>query len=318
MRTRKLGDSGIELTEIGFGAWAIGGGNWEFTWGEQDDAASIAAIHKALDSGINWIDTAAVYGLGHSETIVGRAVRERGDNPFVATKCALQWDENRKVRGGMKYDSVKRECEASLSRLGFERIDLYQIHWPDPDEDIEEGWRAVCDLVKEGKVRFGGVSNFNVAQMSRVARIGKIASLQPPYSMLAPGVQDEILPYCGENGMGVVAYSPLACGVLTESFSREKVESLDPTDWRRTKNVNYGERLEQNLTMVDELRALARETGVTVQAIAVAWVLRRPEVTSAIVGFRSPEQVSETLAHLPEDVGEEVVRRAEEIRNNYR
>lgn len=297
MQTRKLGFSELKLTTIGFGAWAIGGGNWDWGWGPQDDAESISTIHRALDLGINWIDTAAAYGLGHSEEIVARALKGRREQVFLATKCSLVWDtpQDYKVYNRLKAWSVRQECENSLRRLNTEVIDLYQIHWPNPDADIEEGWAEIARLIQEGKVRYAGVSNFSVQQMRRAQAIHPIASLQPEYSMLAREPENELLAYCAENHIGVIAYSPMASGLLTGKYNRQKVAALPPTDWRVTKNEYFREpSLTLNLEMVESLRSIAERNNRSLGELAVAWVLRRPEVTAAIVGARRPDQIAET------------------------
>ncbi len=295
MRTRVLGYTGEELTTVGLGTWAIGGGGWEFAWGPQDDAESIAAIQRAIDLGINWIDTAAVYGLGRSEEVVGRAIAGRRDEIFLATKCGLVWDEGSTTPyGQLKTDSVRQEIEDSLRRLDVDVIDLYQIHWPNPDEDIEEGWTVIAELIEEGKVRYGGVSNFSVEQLERVQPIHPVASLQPPYSMLERGVEDELLEYCAANDIGVIAYSPMQAGLLTGKFSKERVNNLAEDDWRR-RNAHFQEpELNINLEFVEQLRPIAERNGKTLPQLAIAWVLRRPEVTAAIVGARRPSQIEET------------------------
>lgn len=297
MQTRKLGFSELKLTTIGFGAWAIGGGNWDWGWGPQDDAESISTIHRALDLGINWIDTAAAYGLGHSEEIVAIALKGRREQVFLATKCSLVWDtpQDYKVYNRLKAWSVRQECENSLRRLNTEVIDLYQIHWPNPDADIEEGWAEIARLIQEGKVRYAGVSNFSVQQMRRAQAIHPIASLQPEYSMLAREPENELLAYCAENHIGVIAYSPMASGLLTGKYNRQKVAALPPTDWRVTKNEYFREpSLTLNLEMVESLRSIAERNNRSLGELAVAWVLRRPEVTAAIVGARRPDQIAET------------------------
>ncbi len=295
MQTRQLGYSDLHLTTIGLGTWAIGGGDWAFGWGPQDDADSIAAIHRALDLGINWIDTAAVYGLGRSEEVVGRAIADRRDQVIIATKCGRVWQEgNTTPSGRLKADSVRREAEASLRRLKVEVIDLYQIHWPQPDEDIEEAWGVIADLIRAGKVRYGGVSNFSLAQLERVQPIHPVASLQPPYSMLKRGVEDELLAYCAANKIGVIVYSPMQAGLLTGKFSRERVTSLPGEDWRTRSEFFQEPQLSANLELVEGLRPVAERSGKTVAQLALAWVLRRPEVTAAIVGARHPGQIEET------------------------
>jgi len=295
MQTRKLGYSDLHLTTVGLGTWAIGGGGYAYGWGPQDDAESIATIHRALDLGINWIDTAAVYGLGHSEEVVGRAIADRRDEVIVATKCGLVWDDgSTHPYGRLKEESIRREAETSLRRLGVEVIDLYQIHWPDPAEDIEEAWGAIADLIREGKVRYGGVSNFDVAQLQRAQAIHPVASLQPPYNMLRRDVEEELLAYCAANDIGVIAYSPMHSGLLTGAFTRERVAGLPDDDWRKRHPRFQEPALSVNLALVAKLAAIAGRSGRTVAQLAVAWVLRRPEVTAAIVGARRPSQIEET------------------------
>jgi aryl-alcohol dehydrogenase-like predicted oxidoreductase len=297
MQTRQLGYSDLQLTTIGLGSWAIGGGGWVYGWGAQDDADSIAAIQRALDLGINWIDTAAVYGRGHSEEVVGQAIAGRRDEVIIATKCGRILDEGRdRPYGRLKADSVRREAEASLRRLNVEVIDLYQIHWPDPDEEIEEGWGVVADLIQEGKVRYGGVSNFNVTHLKRIQPIHRVASLQPPYSMLRPGIEDELLPYCAANNIGVIPYSPMQAGLLTGKFTWERVATLPDDDWRPRNEFFQEPQLSANLELVEGLRPIAERNNKTVAQLAIAWVLRRPEVTAAIVGARHPSQIEETAA----------------------
>lgn len=291
MQTRQLGTSDLHITPIGVGAWAIGGGDWAFGWGPQDDAESIAAIHCALDHGINWIDTAAIYGLGHSEEVVARALAGRSKKPYVFTKCSMIWDEQRKVSNHLKRESVLRECEASLRRLGTDVIDLYQIHWPNPEPDIEEGWQALADLRKSGKVRWTGVSNFNRAQMARAQMIAPVASLQPPYSIISPEIEKEILPYCGANNIGVIVYSPMKSGLLTGTMTRQRIAAFPEDDFRK-RALNFQEpALTRNLALADRLKEIGARHGRTAGEVAIAWTLRRPEVTGAIVGMRSPNQV---------------------------
>lgn len=295
MRKRKLGWTDLELTVIGFGSWALGGGGWESGWGPQDDEESIAAIHRALDLGINWIDTAAVYGLGHSEEIIAKALRGMSEKPIIATKCGLVWNEKGEVFGCLKRDSIRKEVEDSLRRLEVEVIDLYQIHWPDPDPDIEEAWSTMADLVKEGKIRYAGVSNFNVEQMKRIEKIHPIASLQPPYSMIMRDIEKEILPYCAEKNMGVIVYSPMQKGLLTGKFTPERVKNLPPDDHCRSDPQFNEPLLSINLELVEKLKPIAEKHGRTLAQLAIAWVLRRPEVTAAIVGTRRPSQIEETF-----------------------
>jgi aryl-alcohol dehydrogenase-like predicted oxidoreductase len=291
MRTRQLGNSDLQITPLGIGAWAMGGAGWAFSWGEQDDDASIGAIHAALDKGINWIDTAPVYGLGHSEEVVGRALKGRSNRPYVFTKCERKWGEDRVIFKSLKRESILGECEDSLRRLGVDAIDLYQIHWPEPDEDVEEGWAACAELQKAGKVRWIGFCNFNVQQMVRAKAIAPITSLQPPYNIISPEIEAEILPYCGSNNIGVIAYSPMKSGLLTGAMTRERVATMPQDDFRR-RTPNYQEPLlTRNLNLVEGLRRIAERHGRTPGEVAIAWTLRRPEVTGAIVGMRSPAQV---------------------------
>lgn len=295
MQTRQLGYSNLHLTTIGLGAWAIGGGGWIYGWGAQDDADSIAAIRRALDLGINWVDTAAVYGAGHSEEVVGQALAGRRDGVMVATKCGRIMESlTDQPYGRLTADSVRREAEASLRRLKTEVIDLYQIHWPDPDDEIEEGWGAIADLIREGKVRYGGVSNFSVAQLQRIQPIHPVASVQPPYSMLRRGVEEELLAYCAANKIGVVVYSPMQAGLLTGKMTRERIANMPADDWRARNELFQEPQLSANLELVEALRPIAARQGCTVAQLAIAWVLRRPEVTAAIVGARHPAQIEET------------------------
>jgi aryl-alcohol dehydrogenase-like predicted oxidoreductase len=313
--TRQLGTSDLHITPIGFGAWAIGGPDYAFGWGPQDDADSVAAIHRAIDAGINWIDTAAVYGLGHSERIVARALTSLGSSrrPYVFTKCSLVWDEKGSISHSLKAASVRKEIEASLQRLQTDVIDLYQIHWSkvwglqEPAPDIEEGWSTLASLRKEGKIRHIGVSNFDVAEMERLRPIAPIASLQPPYSMLRRGIESEILPYCLANRIGVIVYSPMAAGILSGAMTRERAAALPTSDWR-SQNPDYREpRLSQNLALVEHLRAIGAQYDVSPGVVAIAWTLRQPAVTGAIVGFRNPKQVdgllgAASIALAPEEI----------------
>jgi aryl-alcohol dehydrogenase-like predicted oxidoreductase len=294
MRTRRLGQTGLELTVIGLGTWAIGG-PWEFGWGRQDDDESVSTILAAIEGGINWIDTAAIYGLGHSEEVVGRAIKELGERPVIATKCGLVWDRQHRKTNCLKRDSIMRECEASLKRLGIDVIDLYQMHWPQPDEQVEEAWEAMSQLARQGKVRYAGVSNFSVAQLTRAGRIWPVASLQPRYSMIRRGVEDELLGYCADNDIGVVAYSPMQKGLLTGKFSAERVADLAPDDHRRRDQNFLEPKLSANLKLVQGLRPIAQRNQLTLAQLAIVWVLRRPEVTAAIVGARRPAQINETI-----------------------
>jgi aryl-alcohol dehydrogenase-like predicted oxidoreductase len=292
---RTLGNSDLHLTPIGFGAWAIGGGNWDYGWGPQDDSESIEAIHRALDLGVNWIDTAAIYGLGHSEEVVARALKTTSHKPYVFTKCSMRWDADRSIYRSLKANSLAEEIEVSLRRLSVETIDLYQIHWPMPEAEIEEGWEALARFQKQGKLRWIGVSNFNVAQMKRAQQIAPITSLQPPYSMLRRAIEEEILPFTQANNIGVINYSPMVSGLLTGKMSAERVAAMPPDDWRR-KAVEFNEpRLSRNLRLVELLREIGAsrnvQSSVEPGVVAVAWTLRNPAITAAIVGGRSAAQV---------------------------
>lgn len=295
MRMRRLGNTDLHLTTLGLGTWAIGG-PWNYGWGPQSDSDSVATIQRALDLGINWIDTAPAYGLGHAERLVGKAIAGRRDAVIIATKCGLVWDDpaDRAVKPRLRADSVKREAEASLSRLGIDVIDLYQIHWPDPDEGIEEAWRAITDLVQAGKVRHAGVSNFSVAQMERLRPIAPIASLQPPLSLLDRAVEHETLPYCQQLSIGVVAYGAMAYGLLTGKFDRAALDGLAADDWRR-RGARFSEpELSANLALIDGLKPIAAAHDRPLAHVALAWALHRPGVTAAIVGARKPEQIEQT------------------------
>lgn len=294
MRTRRLGWTDLEITTVGLGTWAIGGGGWEWGWGAQEEKDSIATIRKAMDSGLSWIDTAPIYGLGTAETVVGKALSEMKEKPVVATKLGLCWGEDGKQYGCLKAESVRKECEASLRRLGVDVIDLYQIHWPNPDEDIEEGFSEMARLRDEGKVRYIAVSNFSVEQMERVGKIARIASLQPPYNMLQRNIEREILPYCAEHEIGVVAYSPMAKGILTGKLTKDWVDSLPDDDHRRRGGDFKEPRLSINAKLVDGIKGIAESRGHMPARLAIAWVLRLGEVTAAIVGARRPSQIEET------------------------
>lgn len=296
MRTRTLGWSGLKLSTIGLGTWAMGGGGWKFSWGAQDDVQSVRAIHAALDAGVNWIDTAAIYGHGHAEEVVGQALKGRRHDVVVATKCGRVWEgDSREIGKRLTRASVLAEADRSLARLGIDVIDLYQVHWPEPDEEIEEGWGAVAELVKAGKVRFGGVCNFSVSQLERIQPIHRVTSLQPPYSMLRREIEADLVPWCEAHDVGIVAYSPMQTGLLTGRFTRERVAALPPDDWRGRHPFFQEPQLSRILARVDALRPIASRMGVTVAELALAWVLRLPVVTSAIVGARSPEQIGETV-----------------------
>jgi aryl-alcohol dehydrogenase-like predicted oxidoreductase len=291
MQTKQLGNSDLSLTPLGIGAWAMGGNGWAFGWGAQDDADSIAAIREALDQGLNWIDTAAVYGLGHSEEVVAKALEGLPKKPYVFTKCERTWNANREIVKCLKRDSILKEAEDSLRRLKLDVIDLYQMHWPEPDEDIEEGWSAMAELQQQGKVRFIGVSNFNVAQLKRAQKIAPVTSLQPPYSLVSPEVGEEILPYCLAQNIGVIVYAPMKSGLLTGAMTRERVANLPDDDFRK-RALNFQEpHLSKNLALVDMLRQIGDQYGRTPGEVAIAWTLANPAVTAAIVGMRNASQV---------------------------
>jgi aryl-alcohol dehydrogenase-like predicted oxidoreductase len=300
MTLRTLGQSDLRITPLGIGAWAIGGGKWEFGWGPQDDKESIAAIHTGLDRGINWIDTAAVYGLGHSETVVGRAIKERESRPHVFTKCSLVWDEAGNISHNLQATSIRREAEASLKRLGIDAIDLYQIHWPawkgNPETDspgsIEEAVAELAKLKAEGKIRHIGVSNFNARQMQRALDVAPITSLQPQYSLLARDVESSTLPFALSHQIGVIVYSPMASGLLTGAMTRERIAAMPADDWRK-QSPNFQEPLlSSNLQLVDRLRTIGKRHDATPGEVALAWTLQNPAVTGAIVGIRRPDQVN--------------------------
>jgi aryl-alcohol dehydrogenase-like predicted oxidoreductase len=295
MTKKKLGNSDLEITPIGVGAWAMGGSGWAFAWGHQEDKESIEAIHTALDAGVNWIDTAAVYGLGHSEEVVAQAVKDRSEKPYIFTKCERIWDENRQIQKSLKRDSIRRECEASLRRLQVDVIDLYQIHWPEPEEDIEEGWTALAELQQEGKVRWIGVSNFNVDQLKRAQAIAPITSLQPPYSLISPEIEEGILPHCLSSDIGVIVYSPMKSGLLTGKMTKERVAAMPDDDFRK-RALNFQEPyLTRNLEAADLLGEIGKRHGKSAGEVAIAWTLRHPGVTGAIVGMRNAQQAREVL-----------------------
>jgi aryl-alcohol dehydrogenase-like predicted oxidoreductase len=298
MVTKRLGNSDLEITPMGVGAWAMGGGGWKFSWGPQDDTESIAAIHAALDAGVNWIDTAAIYGLGHSEEVVAQALAGRTNRPYVFTKCERVWNEKREISPRLKADSVRRECEASLKRLKVDTIDLYQIHWPEPDADVEEGWTTLNKLREEGKLRWIGVSNFNPSQMERCRRIAPVTSLQPPYSAVSPEVERETLPYCQQHGIGVIAYSPMKSGLLTGKMTRERVAALAPDDFRRNALAFQKPNLSRNLELAELMKRIGARHGQPAGVVAIAWTLRHPAITAAIVGMRSAAQAQEVLGAL--------------------
>jgi aryl-alcohol dehydrogenase-like predicted oxidoreductase len=298
LKTAPLGNTGMEITRVGFGAWALGGGGWEFGWGPQQDDESVAAIHRALELGVNWIDTAAAYGFGRSEQVAGRALAGLAgqDRPYVFTKCSLLDDGTGHVRHVLKRDSILREAEASLSRLGIEAIDLYQIHWPVPEEDIEEGWAALAELKEQGLVRHIGVSNFAAGQLRRIQAIAPVETLQPPYSLINRDAEKEILPFAEREGIGVIVYSPMGSGLLTGAMTRERIERMPADDWR-ARNPRFNEpQLSQHLALAARLREVGERHGVTPGAVAVAWTLRNPAVDGAITGFRRADQVDPVVA----------------------
>jgi aryl-alcohol dehydrogenase-like predicted oxidoreductase len=308
---RRLGASDLELTRIGLGSWAIGG-SWRWGWGRQDDGDSLSTIRRALDAGVNWIDTAAVYGLGHAESVIGRALRESGGaRPFVLTKCGLVWDDAGRVTHRLQRASIEAEADASLRRLGVDVIDLYQVHWPDPDADVEEAWETLAELRERGKIRYAGASNFSVEQLERAARIAEVTSLQPPYSLVFRDVEEAVLPYCRERGIGAVAYSPMASGLLTGAMTRERVRELPADDWRKTDKEFKEPRLTRNLKLAAAVREVAEGRGRTVAEVAIAWVLRHPAVTAAIAGARRPQQVDGFLGAAEIELTESEIGRLE-------
>ncbi|MGA7343321.1 MAG: aldo/keto reductase [Terracidiphilus sp.] len=304
-KLRTLGNSDLQLTPIGFGAWAIGGGDWQYAWGPQDDQESVAAIHRALELGVNWIDTAAVYGLGHSEEVVARAVKSSGRKPYIFTKCSRPWNSDGSIYSSLKPASLAEELEGSLRRLGLETIDLYQIHWPSPEDEIEAAWEALTRFREQGKIRWIGVSNFSAEQMKRLKKIAPITSLQPPYSMLRRAIEEQVLPFVQAHGIGVINYSPMLSGMLTGKMTAERIAAMPANDWRRN-NVEFKEpRLSRNLRLVELLREIGGGYGVTPGVVAVAWTLHHPAITAAIVGGRSAMQVEELAAALDFRLGEE-------------
>jgi aryl-alcohol dehydrogenase-like predicted oxidoreductase len=293
--TVALGATGMEISRVGYGAWAIGGAGWWHAWGDQDDEQSIEAIRRAVELGVNWVDTAPIYGLGHSEEVVGRALQGLDDRPYVFTKASL-YEKDGAVAHSLKRDSIRREVEASLSRLQLDAIDVYQVHWPDPDEDVEEGWATFAELKSEGLVRHIGVSNFDVAQLRRAQAIAPVETLQPPYSLLERAIEDEILPFAQQEGIGVVCYSPMASGLLSGAMTAERIAALPDNDWRKHDPRFNEPELARNLALVDRLQTVADRHGTTPGAIAVAWTLRNPAVHGSIVGFRRPDQIEPLLA----------------------
>jgi aryl-alcohol dehydrogenase-like predicted oxidoreductase len=295
MILNQLGNTGIELSAIGLGAWAIGGGGYGFGWGPQDDKTSIGTIHRALDLAINWIDTAPVYGLGHSEEIVGKAIKGKRDKVIISTKCGIIWGKVRNIAFKLDKESVRAEVDQSLKRLKVDVIDLYQIHKPIPAQKIEEAWGVLADLVKQGKIRYAGVSSFTLEQLKQIQLIHPVAFLQPEYNMLEPGIEQDILGYCAAHHIGVIVYSPMCSGLLTGKFTREKVEALPADDWRRASSPYFQEpQFSAHLQLVEKLRPTAERNNKTLSQLAIAWTLRRSEVTSAIVGARRPSQIEQT------------------------
>jgi aryl-alcohol dehydrogenase-like predicted oxidoreductase len=298
MHIRRLGNSDLMITPVGCGSWAIGGSGWDYAWGRQNDDDSIAAIRRSLELGVNWIDTAAVYGLGHSEEVVARALEGwMGPRPSIFTKCGLTWDAQKRLSRRLTDSSVRKECEESLRRLRLEVIDLYQVHWPpEIDSDLEEGWATLAALQKEGKVRWIGVSNFDVSQMKRAQAIANITSLQPPYSLIRRGIEQEILPYCMQQGIGVIVYAPMASGLLTGAMTVERAANLPADDWRKRSSEFNEPNLSRNLALVERLRAVGKRLGRTPGEVAIAWTLRNPAVTGAIVGARNAKQAEGVMS----------------------
>ncbi|MBW7989496.1 MAG: aldo/keto reductase [Planctomycetes bacterium] len=317
MQMRQLGYTDLKLTTVGLGTWAIGG-PWQFGWGPQDDDEAIAAILASLETGINWLDTAPIYGLGHSEELVGKALKQTNNKPIIATKCSLLWNDKKEKVSCLKAQSIRQECHDSLERLGIETIDLYQIHWPEPEEDLEQAWEEMAKLAEEGKIRYLAVSNFKVEQIERIHKIHPIACLQPPYSMIHRQIEDELLACCAQNDIGVVAYSPMQRGLLTGKFSPERLASL-PLDDHRRANADFHEpRFTATLELVEQLRPIAERNGRTLAQLSISWVLRRPEVTAAIVGARKPEQILETAPASDWDLNEEDIEQIEQLLAEHR
>jgi aryl-alcohol dehydrogenase-like predicted oxidoreductase len=304
--TTELGETGMQITRIGLGAWAIGGGDYKFGWGEQDDADSVAAIHRALELGVNWIDTAAIYGIGRSERVVGAALAGLSERPYVFTKGSRVVGADGQIGGSLKRDSLRRELDASLERLGLDAVDLYQLHWPIPDEDIEEGWSALVELREEGLVRHIGVSNFDVEQLRRIGAIAPVETLQPPYSLVAREAEQELLPFCEAEGIGVLVYSPMGSGILTGAMTRERIAAFPPDDWRHAHPRFQEPQLTQNLELAQRLGQIGAPHGASPGAVAVAWTLANPAVDGAIVGFRTAAQVDDILAGAALDLSGEI------------
>ncbi len=316
MQKRKLGNTDFELTTVGLGTWAIGG-PWEYGWGPQNDNEAVGAILAAMEAGINWIDTAPAYGLGHSEELVAQALKQSRYKPIIATKCGILWNEKKQKVTCLKKESIRKECLNSLRRLNVEVIDLYQMHWPDPDEDVEEGWEEMLKLQDEGKVRYVGVSNFNVSQLERVRKMGMVSSLQPPYSMLKRDVEEELLGYCAKNNIGVVAYSPMQRGLLTGKFSKDYLKTLAPDDHRLRSEDFQEPRFGAALEVVEQLKKIAKRSNKSCAQLAISWILRRPEVTAAIVGARKPQQIIETAPASDWNLGEDDIKKIEKLLIKY-
>jgi aryl-alcohol dehydrogenase-like predicted oxidoreductase len=313
MQKRKLGKMELELTTVGLGTWAIGG-PWQYGWGPQEDTDSIDTILKAMEQGINWLDTAPVYGCGHSEEVVGQAIRRMGHKPIIATKCGLLWNSKREKINDLTRVSIQRECDDSLKRLQVDRIDLYQLHWPTPDPQIEEAWEAMARCVQEGKVRFLGACNVTIPQIDRLQKVWPVAAVQMPYSMLSRGIERDLLDYCGKNGIGVVCYGPMQKGLLTGKFSADYLKTMSPDDHRLLYDRDFkSPRFENNIAMVQELKKIAADFGKTAAQLAIAWVLRKPQVTSAIVGARKPGQIEQTAPAGDWVLDEEMLKKVEEI-----
>jgi len=315
MKKERLGNSDLQITTIGFGAWAIGGTGYEYAWGVQDDKDSIAGIHRALDLGINWIDTAAAYGLGYSEEIVARALKDwSGPRPYIFTKCGLRWDQEGKIFKALEGESIRRECEESLRRLQVDTIDLYQVHWPtDVPAEIDAAWEILAKLQHEGKLRWIGVSNFNVEQMQRAQAIAPITSLQPPYSLIRREIEAEILPFCNREGIGVIVYSPMFSGLLTGAMTRERAANLPDNDWRKRDPEFNDPKLSHNLALVEYLRVIGAQHGRSPGEVAIAWTLRHPAVTGAIVGARSAKQVEGVIGATNLQLSDEEVAKIESM-----
>lgn len=295
MIKKMLGNTGLMLSQIGLGTWAIGGGGWRYAWGPQDDKDSIATIRRALELGINWIDTAPIYGFGHSEEIVGKAIKEVSAKPFIATKCGLLWDDKRRIIHCLKKDSIKKEVEASIRRLKVEVIDLYQIHWPIPDEEIEEAWAVMQDLIKEGKIRYAGVSNFGVGHIKKIKSLGLPISIQVPYSLIKNDIEKEIISFCKESNISILVYGTLAKGLLTGKFTKQNIQNLPMDDHRKRDTEFIEPQLSKNLELVEDVKEKARRENKTPPQYAISWVLNNQDIYSAIVGARTPKQIEENL-----------------------